>query len=333
MTRRAAAAWLLLGSRGLALAQPPGRSAPVRFGILPMGSALESRNDWTPLLADLSRGIGRPVSVLSVTSYAALEQAIQRGEIDMAFLSGKMALDAVTQHGMTVIAKINEVPGFRAILITRKTGDFNSLRELLARPEQWRLARGEKISVTGFAVPQVELFLPNRIDMETRFRSEIVGTHQANALAVANGEADVATNNIADFERFGRQFSLEAARLHVIWRSDPHLMPSSQIVMRREYGPALLQKTRDFLVHYAEGNGDPGAERRHVAVLKALLSIDGFAPADDSLLIPAAKLYHQLARQSAINAQWVSEAAREKRLARIDAAFAEQLEALRGNAP
>ena len=41
-----------------------------------------------------------------------------------------------------------------------------------------------------------DLRLPNRIAME-RFRSETVGTHQATALAVANGDADVATNNTA----------------------------------------------------------------------------------------------------------------------------------------
>src|SRR5262245_1219504 len=93
---------LLLGWQLAAAAQPakapapPPAGAPVRFGILPLGGAFESRNDWEPLLADLSRAIGRPVSMLSVTSYEALEQAIRRDEVDMAFLSGKMALDAVT---------------------------------------------------------------------------------------------------------------------------------------------------------------------------------------------------------------------------------------------
>ena len=93
---------LLLPLPAAAQAAAPAADAPVRFGILPLGGAFESRSDWDPLLAELSRAIQRPVSVLSVNSYEALEQAIQRGEVDMAFLSGKMALDAVSQKRMKV---------------------------------------------------------------------------------------------------------------------------------------------------------------------------------------------------------------------------------------
>jgi len=86
----------------------------------------------------------------------------------------------------------------------------------LPNPSSWRLARGDSRSVSGFILPQAQLFLPNRIAMETRFRSEIIGTHQDTALAVANGDADVATNNTTDFERFKQQFPAEADRLQVI---------------------------------------------------------------------------------------------------------------------
>ena len=126
-----------------AQAQGGGDGAPagntVRFGILPLGGAFESRNDWEPVLADLSRAIGRPVSVLSVTSYEALERAIQRNEVDMAFLSGRMALDTVSQRRMKVVAQVTRhdgLPGYRALLLTRKTGAFTALQDLLAEPDR-----------------------------------------------------------------------------------------------------------------------------------------------------------------------------------------------------
>lgn len=68
-------------------------------------------------------------------------------------------------------------------------------------------------SPSGFMVPQLQRFLPHHIAMETRLRSEVVGVHQVTALAVANGKADVATNNTADLERFTLQFRLESVRL------------------------------------------------------------------------------------------------------------------------
>nr|WP_237288645.1 phosphate/phosphite/phosphonate ABC transporter substrate-binding protein [Variovorax sp. PAMC 28711] len=319
----------------LASAQPSARAAPaplgatpIRFGILPLGGALESRNDWEPLLADLGRAMDRPVAVLSVTSYEALEQAIQRNQVDMAFLSGKMALDTVTQRRMKVIAQVTRhdgLPGYRALLLTRKAGNRSTLQDLLAGPERWRLARGENRSVSGFIVPQLQFFLPHHIAMETRFASELVGTHQAAALAVANGEADLATNNTADFERFRLQFPAEAERLQVIWESE--LIPHAQIVVRRDYPPALQARLQSFLTAYGRIKGPRGEGER--AVLKSLHDLAGFLPADDTSLMPAAKLSYQLARQNAMTAQWVNEAARQARLERIDALYAEQVSALR----
>lgn len=330
---RRCAAVVLLGLPLAASAQLSGAASsssatPVRFGILPLGGAFESRNDWEPLLADLGRAIGRPVSVLSVTSYEALEQAIQRDQVDMAFLSGKMALDAVTLRRMNVVAQVTRhdgLPGYRALLLTRKAGPFNSLQGLLAEPGKWRIARGESRSVSGFIVPQLQLFLPNHIVMETRFRSETVGTHQVTALAVANGEADVATNNTADFERFRLQFPAEAERLQVIWESE--LIPHAQVVVRREYSPEFQKKLQTFLVDYARSKTSRGDAER--AVLKSLHDLAGFVAADNSSLLPAAKLAYQLARQSAMTSQWVNEAARQTRLQRIEATYAEQVAVLR----
>lgn len=334
VVRRGAALLTLLAVLPLMAAAQPALQpdAPVRFGILPLGGAFESRSDWDPLLAELSRAIARPVSVLSVNSYEALEQAIQRDEVDMAFLSGKMALDAVTQRRMKVVAQVvrhDGLPGYRALLLTRKTPPFNTKKSLLAEPERWRLARGERQSVSGFIVPQLQFFLPNHIVMETRFLSEIVGTHQTTALAVANNEADVATNNTADFERFKLRFPSEAQRLQVLWESD--LIPHAQIVVRREYPAELRSRVQAFLVGYGRAKGPRGDAER--LVLKSLHDLAGFVAADNSSLQPAAKLAYQLARQNAMTAQWVNDAARKARLHRIETSYAEQVTVLRDLSP
>jgi phosphonate transport system substrate-binding protein len=241
-----------------------------------------------------------------------------------------MALDAVTQHHMTVIAQVTRKgqASYRAILLTRKTGERASLQNLLSEPEQWRLAHGEKLSVSGFIVPRMAFFLPHHIEMETRFRSEFTGTHQATALAVANDEADVATNNDADFEQFSKKFPAEAARLQVIWKSG--LIPNEQIVIRGEYSAAFQKQARDFFVQYARGKSGPKAEHER-AVLKSLLDLSGFVAADNRSLIPVARFNYELERQNAMEAQWVNEAARQARLRRIESAYAGQLAALGGD--
>jgi len=300
----------------------------LRFGILPMGGMLESRKNWEPLLAELGQAIGQPVSAVTMGSYESMDNAIRRRELDFAFLSGKMALDAVTQHHMSVIVQVQRrdgEPEHRAVLLARRAPPFNSLQGLLAAPERWRIARGDSRSLTGFVLPQAQLFLPHGIELETRFRSELIGTHQETALAVANGDADVATNNTTDFERFRHQFPIEAARLQVIWTSEP--TPPAQIVMRADHAPALQAKVQAFLADYGRARGPRGdAERAVLASLQATL---GYAAADNSALLPVARLERQYARQRAMASQWVSEEARQARLARVDAEYAQQASVLR----
>ncbi|WP_408647933.1 phosphate/phosphite/phosphonate ABC transporter substrate-binding protein [Xenophilus arseniciresistens] len=324
--------WLAAVTPAAAQGASSAAAAPLRFGILPLGGAFESRNDWDPLLADLSAAIGRPVTVLSVTSYQALEQAIARGEVDMAFLSGKMALDAVTQQRMQVVAQVTRhdgLAGYRALLLSRKGSGLDAVDGVLAQPQRWRLARGESRSVSGFIVPQLQLFLPHGVAMETAFRSEIVGTHQATALAVANGEADVATNNSADLTRFTSQFPQEAERLQVIWQSE--LIPHAQIVMRQGDPPEFRARVQRFLVNYARGSS-PRAEAQR-AVLRSLHDLAGFVSADNRSLRPAAQLAYQLALRNAETAQFVNQAARDARVARIEAQYAQQLRLLEAPPP
>lgn len=232
---------------------------------------------------------------------------------------------------MTVVAQVKRnagVPAHRAVLLTRKDGPPRTLKELLDSPERWRLARGDSRSISGFIVPQQELFLPHGTAME-RFRSELVDTHQGTALAVANGDADVATNNTTDFERFRLQFPVEAARLQVIWESGP--TPPALFVARRDQPAALQKRLQDFLAGYGQARGPRGDAEREV--LKQLQAPLGYVAQDNSALLSTAALDYQLARQQALNAKWVSQAAREARLERIERSYAQQVSALRGAAP
>lgn len=327
------AAAMALAWRGGAWAQSAARQrpapVPLRFGILPLGGAVESRDRWAPLLAAMARAIDRPVSGLSVTSYESLGQALERDEVDIAMLTAKMALDAVTQGRMRVLAEVRRHAGdteHRAVLVVRRGGALANLADLLANPGRWRLARGDSRSVSGFIVPQTELFLPNRIVMETAFRSELVDTHQATALAVANGDADVATNNTTDLQRFGEQFPVEAARLQVIWTSAP--TPPAQIVLRRDASPQLRQRLQAFFIGYGQAGGPQGDVER--AVLQSLRATLGYVARDDSALLPAAELEYQLAWQRAMGAAWVNDAAKQARLQRIEQEHARQIVMLRG---
>lgn len=133
----------------------------LRFGILPVGSAAESRDQWQPLLKDLEKKLGRPVHIVSVSSYAGLFGAIKDQRVDAAILSGRLATEAVEHQHVSVIAQFvrgNGGKGNVAMLLVRADGPIHQLEDMFAKPGHWRYARSEMLSVGGYIAPEAEVF-------------------------------------------------------------------------------------------------------------------------------------------------------------------------------
>ena len=305
---------------GSAMAEGRGfdQAAPVRFGILPIGSAAESLEQWRPLLDDLQKRLGHPVTTVSVGSYASLSNAIGAQRVDIAFLSGKLAVEAVTHQHMQVFAQFVRNDGAKgnvAMLVVRSDSAIRNLDDLLATPGSgWRYARSEYLSVTGYTAPEAYVFAPHGLNSDTFFNSVRVGDHQSNLLAVVNREADVASSNNPDMDLFRRNFPREAEQLRVIWRSP--LIPSGVLVIRDGMSRSLRQKLTAFLLGYGKARGEDGVHER--AKLARIPDLGGFAPEDNRVLEPFVDMQYTLLRQQAEHGQWVTPQARQTRLAQIE---------------
>ena len=320
--------WLLWLACWLpAMAAAVEAATPIRFGILPIGSAAESREQWRPLLEDLEKRLGHPVTTVSVSSYAGLSGAIGDQRVDIAFLSGRLAIEAVLHQQMSVFAQFERNDGAKgnvAMLIVRGDGPIRDLDTLLAHPGRWRYARGEPLSVTGYVAPEAEVFAPRGLNSDTFFARVRVGNHQNNALAVVNGEVDVASGNNPDLDLFRRTFPEQASQLKVIWRSS--LIPSGVLVVREGMEPALRRQLTDFMLGYGKGGGAAGERER--ANLARIPDLAGFVPADSLVLRPFADMEYTLQRQQVQHGRWVSEAARDARLRQVEADHARILRQL-----
>ena len=132
------------------------------------------------------------------------------------------------------------------MLLVRKDGPPNPLDDLLARPERWRLARGDSRSVTGFILPQVQLFLPNRIEMETRFRARSSALTRPRHWRWPTAMPTWRPTTPPISSASGSQFPVEAGRLQMIWQSEP--TPPAQVLVRSDVPPELQKKLHAFLV-------------------------------------------------------------------------------------
>lgn len=313
----AAAALLCVGSAA-AGNKEASQAAPVRFGILPIGSAAESLEQWRPLLDDLQKRLERPVTTVSVGSYASLSDAIGAQRVDIAFLSGKLAVEAVTHQHMQVFAQFVRSDGAKgnvAMLVVRSDSAIRNLDDLLATPGSgWRYARSEHLSVTGYTAPEAYVFAPHGLNSDTFFNSVRVGDHQSNLLAVVNREVDVASSNNPDMDLFRRNFPHEAEQLRVIWRSP--LIPSGVLVIRDGMPGSLRRKLTTFLLGYGKARGEDGV--REKANLARIPDLGGFAPEGNRVLEPFVDMQYTLLRQQAEHGQWVTPQARQARLAQIE---------------
>lgn len=303
-----------------ALAQEPGA---LRFGILPLGGPAESRQDWKPFLDDMAAYLEAPVHGVSASTYEGIAQAMDEGRVDIAFLSGQLALAAVLDHGMEVavqLARIDGSSGYHAVLLVSTEGDVANLGAVLGHADRWRLARGEARSVSGYLAPETLLFAARGIDSDLHFAEVRVDNHQNNALAVANGEVDVATGNSADLERFAQRFPREYERLRVVWESPP--IPHATMVVSSRLPVETRARLRLFLVGYGQSPGEAGERER--ANLRRIHELSGFRRADNRTLLPFLDMQYQLERRRAENGRWVSPEARTRQLERIDASYQAQ---------
>lgn len=286
------------------------------FGILPIGGPSESLAAWSPMLDNMAHALHRPVRSVSVSTYGGLAQAIARQRIDIAFLSGQLALTEVRQGRMQVIAQLTRSEGsqgYRAVLLVAADSPLHSVQQLLDQPGRWRYARNEHLSMSGCRVPESELFARRGLDSDLFFRSVEIDNHQNNAFAVANGEADVATNNTADLERFAQRFPEAFSRLRVLWQSA--LIPHAVIMVRNDLSPQRRQQIARFVTDYAKR----GVRRDEELVrLKRIHDISGFSHADNRVLLPFANIDYALKRRQALASQWVNQSSLAARLQQID---------------
>ena len=104
--------------------------------------------------------------------------------------------------------------------------------------------------------------------------------HETNALAVANKQVDVATNNTENLDRLKQTAPEKFNDLKVIWKSP--LIPGDPIVWRKNLSEATKDKIYDFFMTY-------GKTPEEAAVLKGLTWAP-FRASSDLQLVPIRQL-------------------------------------------
>ena len=294
----------------------------INFGIISTESTQNLRRQWEPFLEDMSEALGMPVEGFYASDYAGVIEAMRFGQVTIAWYGNNSAIAAVDMAGGEVFArqvKSDGTEGYYSHILVHTDSQLQSLEDLLAAcGDGLDFGMGDPQSTSGFVVPSYYVFAQNAVDPQECFANVRNSNHETNLMAVANEQVDAATNNSEQVARSEANAPDAAANVRPIWTSP--LIPSDPIVFRADLSRDLKDQIRAFFLSYGRIGDEVDTAREVLAGMS-----DGLGPftaSTNAQLYPIRELRLFRERTELMNDDRMDAAARDQRIAEIDAELA-----------
>lgn len=285
----------------------------LNFGIISTESSQTLKADWQPLLDDLAKKTGFTVKAFFAPDYAGIIEGMRFNKVQLAWYGNKSAIEAVDRANGEVFAQMvnaDGTQGYYSHLIVHKDSPIKSLDDVLKNGKSYSFGNGDPNSTSGFVVPGFYVFAQNKIDAKSHFKIVRNANHETNALAVANKQVDVATNNSENLERLKANQPEKVKELRIVWTSP--LIPADPLVWRKDLPEATKAKLKDFFVSYGQ------TDAREKEVLMKINKLSGFKASTNAQLVPIRQL-DLFGKRNKIEADTtLSDADKQAKLADID---------------
>lgn len=289
----------------------------INFGIISTESSQNLKAEWQPVLDAMQKKTGLNVKAFFASDYAGIIEGMRFNKVHVAWFGNKSAMEAVDRsNGEVFVQKVNADGslGYTSHLIVNKASPINTIDDMFKAGKSISFGNGDPNSTSGYLVPGYYVFAQNKIDPKTFFKVVRGANHETNALAVANKQVDVATNNSENLDILKKKAPEKFNEIKVIWTSP--LIPLDPLVMRKDLPEETKKKIKDFFVEY--GKTDPAEQ----AVLIKMGNLSGFKSSSNDQLIPIREL-DLFSQRNKIEADSVmSNTDKSAKLAEIDSKLA-----------
>ena len=290
----------------------------LNFGFISTEASQNLRSDWQPLLDDMSRKLGMKINPFFASDYAGIVEGMRFNKVHLAWFGNKSAMEAVDRAGGEVFAQMvnaDGTQGYYSHLIVNKSSPYKSLDDVLKNAKSLSFGNGDPNSTSGFLVPSYYVFARNKIDPKTAFKVVRSANHETNALAVANRQVDVATNNSESLDKLKERMPEKFSDIRVIWTSP--LIPLDPLVIRKDLPEPTKQKVKDFIYNYGKD------DQREKDVLMKISKLSQFKASTNAQLVPIRQLELFKDRNKAEADANLAASDKQARLADIDRKLAE----------
>jgi phosphonate transport system substrate-binding protein len=285
----------------------------INFGIISTESTQNLKADWEPLLQDMEKQTGLKVKAFFAPDYAGIIEGMRFNKVHVAWLGNKSAMEAVDRANGEVFAQMvnaDGTQGYYSHLIVHQSSPLASAGDVLKNAKSLSFGNGDPNSTSGFLVPGFYVFAKNKVDAKSAFKVVRSANHEANALAVANKQVDVATNNSENLDKIKTRQPEKFKDIKIIWTSP--LIPLDPLVMHKELPQASKDKIKNFFVNYAKT--DP----KEKEVVMKLSKLSGFKASTNEQLTPIRQLDLFSKRNKIESDSALSEAEKKAQLMLID---------------
>ena len=285
----------------------------INFGFISTESSQNIKSDWMPLIEDMEKQTGLKIKTFFASDYAGIIEGMRFNKVQLAWMGNKSAMEAVDRSNGEVFAQMVNADGgqgYYSHLIVHKDSPLNNLSDMFSNAKNLSFGNGDPNSTSGFLVPSFYVFAQNKVDPKTAFKVVRNANHETNALAVANKQVDVATNNSENIEKIKERQPEKFKEVKIIWTSP--LIPLDPLVMSKNLPEATKAKIRTFFYNYAKT--DP----REKEIVMKISKLSGFKASTNDQLKPIRQLDLFAKRNKIESDTTLSDSEKKNKLTEID---------------
>ncbi|AKL94211.1 phosphate/phosphite/phosphonate ABC transporters, periplasmic binding protein PtxB [Clostridium aceticum] len=196
------------------------------IGAIPTQNQGDMRGAMDKLGVHLSEKLGTEVEIEVYPDYNGVVEAMNYGQVDMAYFGPLTYIIANETGGAEAIMTllVNGEPYYYSYMVTHVDSPLDSLEDVIENVGNLQFAFGDVNSTSGSLIPTLELKEKGvfRDQMDTDFKEIFyTGGHDAAALAVQEKKVEVGAVDSAIFEVMKRNGVIDGEQFKIIWQSEP----------------------------------------------------------------------------------------------------------------
>ncbi|HMJ44237.1 MAG TPA: phosphonate ABC transporter substrate-binding protein [Pseudolabrys sp.] len=270
---------------GIAATAARAETPEINFGIVSTEASTNLKTIWEPYLEAMAKGTGLKINGFYASDYAGVIEGMRFKKVDVARFGNKSAMEAVNRSNgelFAVAVDSDGAPGYWSHVIVHKDSPLQNVDDVLKCDKSLSFGIGDPNSTSGFLVPTSYIFAARNLDPKTCFKTVRNASHEANDMAVAHKQVDVATSNDKSLRRLEVTAPEARKNIRVIWTSP--LITNDPVVWRKDLPEDI--KMRLYTWHMSYGRiGTPEEIAAARKILAAMLRAP-FNPSNDNQLLP-----------------------------------------------